>query len=116
MASLWDMLDAARAAVDFARGMRFEDFRNDRRTRNAVERNLQIIGEAAKRISDPFRESNPHLPWNFMITLRNVLTHEYDEIRHEIIWEMCVSKLPDLIAQIETTGADSPPEDEEDLK
>lgn len=47
MARLWDMLDAARTAVEFTKGLRFEDFLKDRKTRNAVERNLEIVGEAA---------------------------------------------------------------------
>jgi uncharacterized protein with HEPN domain len=48
MARLWDMLDAAKAATEFTKGKRFEDLMADRMLRNAVERNLEIIGEAAK--------------------------------------------------------------------
>ena len=48
MARLWDMLDAARTAVEFTRGLHFEDFLNDRKTRHAVERNLEILGESAR--------------------------------------------------------------------
>ena len=51
MAYLWDMLDAARAVGGFIGAMRFDEFLDDRKTRNAVERNLEILGEAARRIS-----------------------------------------------------------------
>jgi uncharacterized protein with HEPN domain len=51
MARLWDMLDAARAAVQFTDKLQFEDFLEDRMVRNAVERNLEIIGEAARCVS-----------------------------------------------------------------
>lgn len=60
MARLWDMLDAVRTAVEFTKDLRFEDFLKDRKTRNAVERNLEIIGEAARCVSTETRE-NLHL-------------------------------------------------------
>jgi len=74
MACLWDMLDAARAAVEFTEGMRFEEFLRDRRSRNAVERNLEVIGEAARRLSQDTRGALPDIPWKSMIALRNVLS------------------------------------------
>ena len=89
MARLWDMLDAARAAMEFTKKIQLEDFLEDRMVRNAVERNLEIIGEAARCVSKTFRDSLPNIPWRAMIALRNVLTHEYGEIRHERIWLIC---------------------------
>ena len=73
MARLWDMLDAARAVIQFTRDKRFEDFIADRMVRTAVERNLEIIGEAARGVSQAFRESHPEIPWKAIIALRNVL-------------------------------------------
>lgn len=80
MARLWDMLDAARAAMQFTGDKRFEEFLADRMVRNAVERNLEIIGEAARCISQAFRDAHPEIPWRAIIALRNVLSHEYGEI------------------------------------
>lgn len=92
--------------------MRFEDFFEDRKTRNAVERNLEIIGEAARCVSNETRENYPEILWKSLIALRNVLAHEYDEIRHEILWRVCREKLPALIQQLEAMGAgNSPPEE-----
>ncbi|MCD6327884.1 DUF86 domain-containing protein [bacterium] len=68
MARPWDMLDAAQAAMDFTDGRRFEDFLEDRKTRNAVERNLEIIGEAARHVSQETRDN---------YALRNIIAHEY---------------------------------------
>ena len=62
MARLWDMLDAARAAVEFTTGRRYEDFLADRMLRAAVERSLEIIGEAARRVSQPIRDQSPEIP------------------------------------------------------
>jgi len=112
MASLFDMLDAARSAVQFTQGRRFEDLLVDRMLRSAVERTLEIVGEAARRVSPETRESLIDIPWRSMIGLRNVLAHEYDEIRHEILWTVCRDKLPTLIRQLEDMGVDNPPEQE----
>ncbi len=109
MARLWDMLDAARTAVEFTEGVGFQDFLQDRKTRNAVERNLEIIGEAARCVSQQTRESLSDIPWRSMIGLRNILTHEYGEIRYEILWTIVRDKLTPLIERLEVVGVDSPP-------
>jgi uncharacterized protein with HEPN domain len=113
MARLWDMLDAARTAVQFTEGVGFEDFLRDRKTRNAVERNLEIIGEAGRCVSQRTRESLPDIPWRSMIGLRNALAHEYGEIRYEILWTVVRDKLIPLIARLEALGVDGPPPAEE---
>jgi uncharacterized protein with HEPN domain len=112
MARLWDMLDAARTAVEFTEGLTFDGFLKDRKTRNAVERNLEIIGEAARRVSAETRESCSDIPWRSMVGLRNVLAHEYGEIRYEILWAIVRDKLRPLIAQLEDMGVDNPPVEE----
>ena len=109
MARLWDMLDAARAVAEFTKGLRFEDFLKDRKTRNAVERNLEIIGEAARNVSPETRQSHPDIPWSSIIGLRNVIAHEYGEILYEKLWGICKNRLPVLIEQIEEMGVDDPP-------
>jgi uncharacterized protein with HEPN domain len=113
MARLWDILDAAKAVVEFTRGLRFEDFLKDRKTRNAVERNLEIVGEAARCVSPETRENHPGIPWRSMIGLRNVLAHEYGDIRYEILWTIIRNKLALLIKHLEDMGVDNPPPVEE---
>lgn len=110
MSRLWDMLDAARTASLFVQGMSFDEFLRDRKTRNAVERNLEILGEAASKIDGDTREAYPDIPWRSIIGLRNILIHEYGEIRYEILWAVLEEKLPPLILLLEKTGADDPPE------
>jgi uncharacterized protein with HEPN domain len=112
MARLWDMLDAARAAMQFTNRIQFEDFLADRMVRNAVERNLEIIGEAARCVSQTFRDSLSEIPWRAMIALRNVLTHEYGEIRNERIWLICKEQLAVLIRQLEDAGVIDPSQTE----
>ncbi|MHC4432943.1 MAG: HepT-like ribonuclease domain-containing protein [Planctomycetota bacterium] len=110
MARLWDILDAARAAMQFTAKMKFEDFLAGRMVRNAVERNLEIIGEAARCVSQDFRNSLPDIPWRAMTALRNVLAHEYGEIRYERIWFLCREQLAILIRQLEDVGVEDPSE------
>ena len=113
MARLWDMLDAARAVVEFIKDLRFEEFLKDRKTRNAVERNLEIIGEATRRVSQQTRDNHPDIPWKSIIALRNIIAHEYGEILYEKIWGICINRLPPLIRQIEAMGADNPPQEDQ---
>ncbi len=113
MGRLWDMLDAARAVLEFMSDLRFDEFLSDRRTRNAVERNLEIIGEAARRVSQPTRDQYQNIPWRSIIGVRNVLAHEYGEIRYEILWCIIEDKLGPLIQQLEAMGVDKPPSLEE---
>ena len=64
---LWDMLDAARAICEFVKGRTYNDCDNDRMLRGAVERDLEIIGEAARRVSTVYREAHPEIPWSRII-------------------------------------------------
>jgi uncharacterized protein with HEPN domain len=100
-AFLWDMLDAARAVRDFVSNRSFQDYRNDRMLRGAVERHLEIIGEAARRVSASFQEAHPEIPWRGIIGLRNLLAHEYGEIKEERIWTVASERIPELIARLE---------------
>ncbi|MHC4116657.1 MAG: HepT-like ribonuclease domain-containing protein [Planctomycetota bacterium] len=110
MARLWDILDAARAAMQFTNGITFEDFLANRMVRNAVERNLEIIGEAARCVSQEFRDSVADIPWRAMTALRKVLAHEYGEIRYERIWFLCREQLVVLIRRLEDVGVKDPSE------
>jgi uncharacterized protein with HEPN domain len=112
MARLWYILDAARAVIQFTDKMRYEDFLKNRMVRNAVERNLEIIGEAARCVSQDFRGSVPGIPWRAMTALRNVLAHEYGEIRYEHIWVVCRKQLAVLIRQLEDAGVRDPSDDD----
>ncbi len=99
-AHLWDMLDAAKKIVRFTCGVTREDYFANSMMRDAVERNLSIIGEAARRVSQGFRESHPRIPWRRIIGLRNVLVHEYNDVDHREIWGLIVERIPSLIGQL----------------
>ena len=98
---LWDMLQASREIAEFTRDVRLATYLQDRKLQLAVERALEIIGEAASRVTPAFRDAHPEIPWRKIIAQRNVLSHEYGEIEHELVWEIVSDHLPALIAQIE---------------
>ncbi len=96
MARLWDMLDAARTAVEFTKGVGFEYFLKDRKTRNAVERNLEIIGEAAKNLPEEFKAMSGDIEWRKIVALRNLLIHEYFGVSKPVVWDIVQNKLDPL--------------------
>lgn len=100
-AYLWDMLDAARAVRDFITGRTFHDYLRDRMLRRAVERSVEIIGEAAGRVSEGFKEAHPEIPWRRVIAQRHVIAHEYGELEDELIWRVATRHVPELIQALE---------------
>jgi uncharacterized protein with HEPN domain len=98
---LWDMLTAARAVADFTSGRTFEDYSKDLMLRSAVERQVEIIGEAARRVSEGFRQQHAEIPWSKIMGQRHVLAHDYGEISHERLWQVATVHVPGLIVQIE---------------
>ena len=100
-ANLRDMLKAARQASSYVAGQRLADLESKGMLRDAVERQLEIIGEAARRVSVQFREAHPQIPWSRIIAQRNVIAHEYGDIKVEWIWRVATERMPELIAQLE---------------
>jgi uncharacterized protein with HEPN domain len=100
-ALLWDILEATRRATEFTQGKTFFDYQANPLVQYAVARALEIVGEAANRISSEFQEAHPEIPWRKMVGLRNVLIHEYGEIDHALVWTVVQEHLPILMTQIE---------------
>jgi uncharacterized protein with HEPN domain len=100
-AYLWDMLDSARTLHGFVSGVTFYNYTRDKKLQLAVERALEIIGEAARRVSEVYRQAHPGIPWQNIIAQRNVLAHEYGEIKQELIWKVATIRIPELINLLE---------------
>ncbi len=98
---LYDMLHEARTAVGFTAGKSFEEFEQDTQCQYAVIRAIEIIGKAAGRVSDEFREAHPELPWRQIIGMRNRLIHGYDDVVISIVWEVIEKRLPELVKGLE---------------
>jgi uncharacterized protein with HEPN domain len=99
---LEDILEASLKIKRYSNGLNFEAFIDDDKTMDAVVRNFEIIGEAANRLSDDFRISNPQIEWDRIRGFRNRIVHEYFGIDYEIIWDIIENDLDTLIQQIES--------------
>jgi len=93
---LADILDSARLAIAYVRDVDWAHFESDVQLQDAVIRRLEIIGEAARRISDEFQSRWPNLPWRDMIGMRNVMIHGYDTVDLAIVWHTVQHDLPEL--------------------
>jgi uncharacterized protein with HEPN domain len=101
VASIWDMTQAIQYIQAFTNDLTFDEYLNDVRTISAVERQFEVLGEAARRISDEFRQTHPTIDWQRIVGLRNIVAHRYDEVRQDILWTIIQSELVSLLAQLE---------------
>jgi uncharacterized protein with HEPN domain len=99
--SLLDILQASRYAQSFVGEKGKEEFVADIQCHFAVVRAIEIIGEAANRISDEFQELHPELPWRDMVSMRNRLIHVYDDVDLALVWKTVRDDLTTLIKLIE---------------
>lgn len=95
-----DILDATRAIRSFVEGMDEFSFRSDRRTLDAILRNLTVIGEAARHIPEEFRARFPEVPWLEMSDMRNVVVHEYFGVDVGILWQTATKDVSELEAAL----------------
>lgn len=97
---LQDILEAAGKICPYTEGMTYQTFCENSLVADAVVRNLQIIGEAAKKIPKEVRQAHSRIEWQKIAGLRDILTHEYFGINFKIIWDVVVNKIPELQRQI----------------
>ncbi len=107
---LQDMLDAARAVHEYLAGKTADELIKAHVLRDAVERRVEIIGEAASHISPGFRAEHPQIPWRQIIATRNILAHHYGGIDHVILHRIVITHIPVMIAQIEAILPPPPPD------
>lgn len=98
---LQHMLDAARDALLFAEGRERADLNADRMLMHSLVRVVEIIGEAASKISQEAREQIPNVEWRDVIGMRNRLIHAYFDINLDILWDTIVYDIPRLIEELE---------------
>ena len=96
-----DMLQSAFKIKKYTSNLDFESFISDDKTKDAVVRNFEIIGEAANRVDNNFKENNPQIEWTRIRGFRNRIVHDYFGIDYEIVWEIIESYLGTLIDNLE---------------
>lgn len=91
-----DIIEAVAKIETYTAGMSFQDFSSDGKTVDAVVRNLEIIGEAAKALPDEKKVAGKGVEWRKIAAMRNILAHEYFGVNLEIVWDIVEHKLGDL--------------------
>lgn len=95
------MLEYARTVRRLVTGKLLSDYLGDQQLRLATERAIEIIGEAARGISKPYRMAHPEVPWRAIMAQRHILAHEYGGIDHEKVWRVATEHVVSLIAVLE---------------
>lgn len=103
---LSEMIEAAGLIEDFTRGMDKNAFLRDEKTKSAVVRQFEILGEAAKAIPEKVRVLAPELPWSMIAGMRDRLIHAYFAIDYELVWDTLENELPELKARLELLQAE----------
>lgn len=106
-ARLQDMLDAAEAVLRFTRGVTRERYLepSEEMMRSAVERKLEVLGEAAGDVPEAVQSEHASIPWRDIVRFRDVLAHHYFGIQDETIWETIVKDIPPLVRKLKAALA-----------
>ena len=105
------MLDAAQAIQQFIAGMTEDAFLSDRKTRDAVVRNIEVLGEAAKKLSDVLPDAAsrfPALELRTMYATRNRMIHAYESVNFTIVYDIAANDMPSMIATLEAALSNWP--------
>lgn len=98
---LEDILEAIKKIEGFAQGMSPESFKQDVKTIDAVVRNIEVIGEATRKVPDELRVQHPLVPWKQIVGARDKVIHEYFGVDLDIIWKTIIEDIPVFKQQIE---------------
>ncbi len=95
-----DIQEAIRRINSYVKMLDHDDFFEDIKTQDAVVRNLEVVGEAIKNISEDLKERYPQIQWKELAGLRDKLIHHYFGVNYDIVWHVVKNELPDVIYQL----------------
>lgn len=98
---LADIQESTRRIGAYTRGMTYEAFLIDIKTQDAIIRNLEIIGEATKKLSEQLRTKYPDVPWRSMAGVRDRLIHHYFGVNLDIVWQIATAELAEVASQLD---------------
>lgn len=107
------MYEAARRILEYTGEMDLEHYLQSDLHQAAIERQLEILGEGARRVSESYRLAHPEIPWKQIIGQRHIIAHDYDKISHVQIWKTIKYSIPSLLASLESLIPPLPPENSE---
>jgi uncharacterized protein with HEPN domain len=97
---LSDIRESIQRISEYLSGFDYESFVKDIKTQDAVIRNLEILGEATKRLSQEFRTAHAEVPWKSMAGARDRLIHDYFGVNLDVVWQIVSVELPKVIEQL----------------
>lgn len=95
-----DIVESIEKIINYSQGLSYEDFSKNSMVREAIERNIEIIGEACNKISDNYKKVHNHIEWNKPIAMRNRLIHGYFAIDVPMLWSTIQNIIPIFYQQI----------------
>jgi uncharacterized protein with HEPN domain len=96
-----DIIECAHRIQSYIERMGYDDFLQDHKTQDAVIRNIEIIGEAVKLLSDNIKKSHPHIAWKEIAGTRDKLIHDYFGVNIDVVWNIAKEDLPSFVDQLE---------------
>lgn len=96
-----DILDSIEAVRQYTAGLDYETFSDDRKSVDAVVRNMTIIGEAANNVPVDLMNAHPEIPWKLLRDFRNVVVHVYFGVNTNIVWDTVQNNLPPLVSLLQ---------------
>lgn len=97
-----DMIESGESILSFTEGLGIEEFQNDERTYKATLWDLRIIGEAASNIPDEVQARSKTIPWGEIVGMRNRITHAYEAIDVDIVWDAIQNDIPQMLIDLRT--------------
>jgi uncharacterized protein with HEPN domain len=111
---LLDISEAADRISEYISGVERTDFLSHKMMKAAVVREIEIIGEAASRVSLSLKETHPEVPWKELAQLRNLYIHVYHRVKYEKVWTTAKSKVPRIAAAVAALIPSEPPDQSEE--
>lgn len=107
------MYTHAREVMAFTSGKSYAEFESDLLLRRGVERSIEIVGEASRKLSKELKADHPEIAWQGIEGQRHVLAHEYGHVLSARIWRVAIERIPELVDQLDALfkshGEDTPP-------
>jgi len=97
-----DIQESCEKVLRFTKGMAYKDFAHDDLHFDAVLRNLEIIGEAVKNISEETRQNYPDVKWRKIAGFRDIVAHQYFGVNEETVWDIVENEIPNLLEIVKT--------------